>query len=369
LLNNKKLYLLTSPNNIRIINIECLLQENIVFIDDNETKFLNTEITNTMINKLKYPLYKLKTNTLYNYVNQKTNLDFKTIENIFNNKEKRLWFFTNKRYISDIFVFPTIKYKSEEPIITDNLLSEFQKNTIINEIKKKNIIHTYVNFGVEDYIQANYFCIFYGYLTDFYKFNNKVKHSRNRDDFLDSDSRDIDNSEDSEQTLSSSDNYYVFDAEILLKKTIDNIFNSYIEYDSSKNHIQEWSTNNMIYFNKGWPYGRIGKKEEFGPPMEKKDFSVVPYKKSLVYVTEDTTLCDTISYLDTEEIRNLKIIKFINKLICKIKDIPPEKIDKNELCIRFPIGVNLSNGLFKISLPTRQPYPIRYVDTPYNQSS
>ncbi len=54
----------------------------------------------------------------------------------------------------------------------------------------------------------------------------------------------------------------------------------------------------------------------------------------------------------------LKIKNFINKLICKIKDIPPEKIDKNELCIRFPIRVNLSSFT--------KPYQITYRDFSYN---
>jgi hypothetical protein len=347
--NEQKLYFFTSPNNIRIMNIECLLKEKMIFIDDDNTEFLNTEITNTMINKLNHPLYKLKTNTLYNYVREKTNLDFITIENIFNNKEKRLWFFTNKGHIADTFVFPTIN-EGGVPTITDDLLSVFQKNAIINEIQKKNIIHKNENWGEgQNYIQSNYFCIFHGYLSDFYKFSKEVNQWKGRQQFP--------------------PKYYIFDAEILLKKTIENIFNCYKEYDDEHKQEKEWSTHNMIYFNKRWPFGRIGKKEEFGFPMPIIDYSVVPPKKSKIYISEDTTLCDTINYKDTEEIKNFKIKKFINKLICKIKDIPPEKIDKNEICIRFPIGVNLSTGLFKISLPINRPYAITYIDLPYNPSN
>ncbi len=50
----------------------------------------------------------------------------------------------------------------------------------------------------------------------------------------------------------------------------------------------------MIYFNKRWPFGHIGKKENFGPPNQKIDFSVRPPKTSLKYMHEDTTLCDKI---------------------------------------------------------------------------
>jgi hypothetical protein len=350
--NDEKLFFLTAPNKIKIMNVRCLLKEKIIFIDDDNKEFLKTEIINTMIHKLDNPLYKLQTNTLYSYVNQKTNLDLKIIENIFNNKEKRLWFFTDKRNLSDIFVFPTLNRDKSVPTISDDLLSNFQKSAIINEIQKKNIIHKNKNWGdSQNYIQANYFSIFYGYLTDFSKFNEKVKYR-----------------EEEKQVFSA---YYIFDAETLIKETIHNIFNSYKEYDSNEEHIQEWSTQNMIYFNKGWRFGRIGKKEEFGHPKPMKDYSVSPPKKYQIYITEDTTLCDTIKFSDNEEIKNLKIIKFINKLICKIKDIPPVKIDKNEICIRFPIGVNLSNGLFKISLPyPNKPYTITTeVDLPFNPSS
>jgi hypothetical protein len=301
-----------------------------------------------MIHKLENPLYQLRTNILYNYIHHKTNLDFITIKNILNNKEKRLWVFTDKKHISDIFIFPTINSDNKKPEITDSYLSKFQKNMLINDIKKKKIIHENMNWGEsQTYIQANYFCIFYGYLSDFPEFNTNVNIRG--------------------KALNHMSSYFIFDAEILLKKTVENIFNSYKEYDTKLEHQEEWSTHNMIYFNKRWPFGLIGKKENFGHPIEEIDYSVRPPKTSIKYMHEDTTLCDTIKFSDDENIKNLKITNFINKLICKIKDIPPEKIDKNELCIRFPIRVNLTSGLFKISLSSfTKPYQITYRDFSYN---
>jgi hypothetical protein len=347
---NDKLFFLTLPNNIKIINTECLIKENLMFIEDDTTEFLNTEIINAMIEKFKYPLYQLRTKTVYNYINHKTNLNFITIENILNNKEKRLWAFTNKNHIADIFVFPTINSLSEKPMIIDCYLSKFQQNMILYDIKNKNIIHKNMNFGVkqEEYIQSNYFCIFYGYLSDFPEFNKKVNIRG--------------------KSIQSTSSFFIFDVETLLKKTIENIFDTCKEFDNKLEYEEEWSTKNMIYFNKRWPFGHIGKKEVFGSPMELIDYSFNPPKTTLKYMSEDTTLCDPIKYSDDEKTKNLKIDNFINKLICKIKYIPPEKIDKNELCIRFPIRVNLTSGLFKISyFSPMEPYTMfTYKDFPYN---
>ena len=82
-----------------------------------------------------------------------------------------------------------------------------------------------------------------------------------------------------------------------------------------------------------------------------------------------TGFCFDYAILSTYHLNKLnKLIQLIGRTTGGKKFV--EKIDKNELCIRFPIGVNLSNGLFKISTQDyNKPYTITDVDLPFNPSS